>query len=239
MVDAITTHEDSSALGPSFQIARGGRPFLPPLVPEPAASGYPALEATTDVIRQDISAATLDTEESSQMVSKSLYEQRRRRVEAWDRAWWDDAEIIPVACAEPHDRPIESIQARQAATIARFINNVELDIAEDVEAARSEGEPDPTTDAIATCRWIAGLIAPLMSDAPRLKSAAFTQENGGISFVIQSLSTRRRVEFRIPPEENNISTIKVDENLGLERRVVGKNQPDALLELAKWVIRLR
>lgn len=143
------------------------------------------------------------------------------------------------AIADYSCRFADSIASPQLYTQSELVRRIEQDIAEDLEAAQSEDEPAPTTSAIETCRWLAGLIAALISEAPKMKSAAFTQDDGGISLITHSLATQRRVEFCISPGGSAISIVTIDENMRLESDALDKNQPDALRELAKWVIRSR
>jgi hypothetical protein len=116
-----------------------------------------------------------------------------------------------------------------------LVERIELKLLEDREEADCSGDTAPTARAFHTCLSLAQRLAPHVALAPRLKSGAFTEDNGGVSLVLQSLVTDRRLNCRIAPDGVAVSAIRIDERMRASSAPVALNDPNVPKELAEWV----
>ena len=133
--------------------------------------------------------------------------------------------------------PLRSCDLALALTegVSSFVDRISGDLAEDVEEAAENGEVVPTEAAQAMCLRVARLISGDIVLAPRLKYAAFSEESGGVSLVLQSLITDRRVNYRISPEGVTVSVIAVDECMATTTNELSSHDESDLRGKAKWV----
>ena len=116
-----------------------------------------------------------------------------------------------------------------------LVERIELKLAEDREDADRTEDVAPSEAAAQVCLQLARRLAPHLALAPQLKAGAFTEDDGGVSLVFQSLVTDRRLSCRIPPDGTHISAIRIDEGMRADRGPVLVSHPDAPRELAEWV----
>jgi hypothetical protein len=116
-----------------------------------------------------------------------------------------------------------------------LVESVEAALAQDEDDARQTGNAAPSPDARAACLRLSRHLAPHVAFAPRLKWAAFTEEDGGISLVAQSLVTDRRINCRIRADGSAITAVRIDEHMQTETFPVLLANPDIGRELAEWV----
>lgn len=118
---------------------------------------------------------------------------------------------------------------------SELVERIELKLAEDEEEALLSDDVAPAPNAVQACLRLARRFAPHVALAPRLKSGAFTEDDGGISLVFQSLVTDRRVTCRIDPRGTRVSAIRIDEGMRADSPVMSLDNRDAPRELAEWV----
>jgi len=119
--------------------------------------------------------------------------------------------------------------------VLAFVDRIQYDLDDAIQDARETGEPAPTKAVYDACMRLAGCVAPLAALAPRLKRAAFTEETGAVSLVLQSLVTDRRVDFRIAVDGRVIDALRIDENMRPESFTFSMDQSHLPRELARWV----
>jgi len=91
----------------------------------------------------------------------------------------------------------------------RFLDTVRRNISEDsADLIREEGIP-PTQPGVDACLAIASTLSDIVAMKPTLKYAAFVEESGAISLVIQSEHPGRRVNFRVSPDGRQIAVVAV------------------------------
>jgi hypothetical protein len=141
--------------------------------------------------------------------------------------------LLPAALS----RVPETLDARGPVQFSQIIECRSREIIERVEGQLADDESDPedvtpTSLARLTCsKWIRK-IAPRVALASRLKVAAFTEDSSGVSLVLQSLLTDRRVNIRIGPDGRVLGAICTDEHMDVRTR---PDEPDLPRELAEWV----
>lgn len=146
-------------------------------------------------------------------------------------AWFYFLEDFPTA--------VET-ERREEAELAKMLADRSRDLTSRVAAQLSqdqEADSDivPTPAACQTCERLMNRLAPHVALAPRLKVAAFTEDNAGVSLILQSLVTDRRVNLRISPDGTSTCAILTDERMETQVRQVRENEPQLPRELAAWV----
>jgi hypothetical protein len=116
----------------------------------------------------------------------------------------------------------------------RLVEQVECKLEEDRGDAEREAETPPSPAAVDACLSLAKHLAPHLALAIRLKWGAFTEEDGGISLVVQSLVTDRRLNCRIGSDGSSVSTIRIDEHMHAETTAISVDDAKPK-ELAAWV----
>ena len=114
-----------------------------------------------------------------------------------------------------------------------FVQQIAKHLREDVEDALHNKETPPSETDIEKCKKLALQIEPCVSLARNLKWAAFADEYGRVSLVLQSLTTNRRLTYGF---DDGISAIRIDEKNKSERFEISASDDGALLDLAEWVI---
>jgi hypothetical protein len=115
--------------------------------------------------------------------------------------------ILPAATEE---FIIERALLQDDSTAAQFLGRVDQDIKDDCAEIISEGGTEPTRAAVDACRAVANTLSNSVASTPNLKHAAFVEEEGGISLVLQSNTTNRRVNFRVSPSGATLVVVTVD-----------------------------
>jgi hypothetical protein len=116
-----------------------------------------------------------------------------------------------------------------------FVGRIEQQLAMDSDEAADPESVTPTSSAVGTCLTFAEQLAPHVALAPQLKAAAFAEDEGGISLVLQSLVTDRRLNYRIPPQGDRVTVIQIDERMEAKSTTISFSDRAATRELAKWV----
>lgn len=140
---------------------------------------------------------------------------------------------------EPKPESWELVDVRYHLSQAaeRLCDDIETTLREDREEGHLHGEVCATEAAVATCKRIACRIGPLAFLSLGLKWAAFGEDTGGVSLVLRSVATTRRVDFRISPDGLNISAVHIDENLEAKSVPLALDDRRSLRESAAWVHR--
>lgn len=118
---------------------------------------------------------------------------------------------------------------------SQLVERIKQKLMEDSAHARGSEDVTPSETAIATCLALARRLAPHVALAPHLKSGAFTEDGGGISLVLQSLVTDRRLNCRVTADGSAVSAIRIDECMEAECHAISLDDPNAARELAEWV----
>ena len=128
--------------------------------------------------------------------------------------------------------PVEQL-LNPAANI--LVQKIQDKLDQDTDDAREYGEKPPSVQSIKVCLQLSRLFAPHLALVPGIKWGAFTEDNGGISLVIQSLVSDRRLSCRIPLDGATLSAIQIDEKMTAQTRNVLLDNKDTWRELAEWV----
>lgn len=118
-----------------------------------------------------------------------------------------------------------------------FFDRIRDHLDQDVEDAADAGERAPSKAVRETCLSLARYVARIAVLDPLLKAAAFSEDDGGIAFVLQSLVTDRRLDFRLHENGDQIKAIMIDENMKSTSVEFAPDDTDRARELTEWVTR--
>lgn len=116
-----------------------------------------------------------------------------------------------------------------------FSGAIQIHLREDREDALESGDPSPGEAAIESCMQLVKLIAPVAAMNPAIRRAAFSEDDGSVSFVLQSLVTDRRVSYRIDANGRSVNILAIDEQMHPSSLVALLTDTDTLKEKAEWV----
>lgn len=116
-----------------------------------------------------------------------------------------------------------------------ILDAIESTLLEDREEGLLHGEVCASDPALATCRRLAVNIAPWLVRSSGRKWAAFGEDTGGVSLVLRSVLTNRRVDYRISADGLHISAVHIDENLSAKSVPRMVDDRTGLRESATWV----
>lgn len=117
-----------------------------------------------------------------------------------------------------------------------ILDEVEATLLEDREEGVLHGEMCAGDAAVATCKCIAIHVASwIILGSPNVRWAAFGEDGGGACFVLRSIASNRRVDFRISPDGKSITAIRVNEHLVTESLHLQRNNRRQFQEIAAWV----
>jgi len=91
----------------------------------------------------------------------------------------------------------------------RFLETITQNISDDQADVLGEGGNVASQPAVGACLAIASTLSDIVAMKPSLKYAAFVEESGGISLVIQSAHPGRRANFRVSPDGSQIAVVAV------------------------------
>ena len=128
--------------------------------------------------------------------------------------------------------PVEPVLAPAAEILVQTIQE-KLD--QDRDEALEYGEEPPSQQSIKVCLQLSNLFAPHLAFLPGIKWGAFTEDSGGISLVLQSLVSDRRLNCRIAPDGVTISALKIDEHMIAKASEVLLDNKNTWRELTEWV----
>lgn len=120
-------------------------------------------------------------------------------------------------------------------SVAAFVERVKEDLRQDCQDAITDGDPVASRRACDTCLSFARLLAPHVALSPRLKWAAFCEDAGAVSLVLQSLVTNRRLNCTVSADGTRIRVIRTHE------RTISEDLPSlsadvrVARELGGWV----
>lgn len=110
------------------------------------------------------------------------------------------------------------------------------DICEDWEDARDTGDPLPTDEALEVFFPLVRKLSRALEPPIDLKHAGFVEADGGISIVVQSIATGRRLNLRISRTGTNLQAVTVDESTQTcARQLSRKDYLYDLTELSRWL----
>ena len=141
-------------------------------------------------------------------------------------------ELWPEKHQRSHAADIPGLLTQEVLDI---LDAIESSLLEDRDEALLHGEVCASEPGIATCRRIAIKIAPWLAPSSGLKWAAFGEDTGGVSLVLRSVITDRRVDFTISADGLRISAVSIDENLTARSVPLGVDDRSSLRENAAWV----
>ena len=121
-------------------------------------------------------------------------------------------------------------QARSA-----FVGRIRTNLEQDRRDAAETDDAAPSDPAGRACLSLAKLVAPCVALATELKWAAFTEETGAVSLVLQSALMDRRVNFCISANGTNVSCIRIDESMKSAQFDVRLDDANTVEEMARWV----
>lgn len=154
---------------------------------------------------------------------------------------WDDASegttLDVLQAKEPDPESFSAVDPCKllCESAESICDEIEATLREDREEAVLHGEVCANDPAVATCQRIASHIASWLSLSSGLKWAAFGEDTGGVSLVLRSVITDRRVDFTISADGLRISAVRIDENLTARSVPLEVDDRSSLRENAAWV----
>jgi len=148
---------------------------------------------------------------------------------------WRRVNLEP--CAGNTEESHVDVDSLLRAGVEAFVHRVETDIDEDTEDAVAANEVAPNPGARQVCVQWARRVAPHVVYAPQLKYAAFAEEDGGVTLVLQSLITDRRLTCRVGASGTTIVIHRIDEFMTAHQAAISPDHAAAPRELAEWVIK--
>lgn len=199
--------------------------------PDADAVASSALQYWIPALRTDYNTTRV-AEESDE----GGYQVREVPSSTWSDGTFESDNIL-VPEKTPDDSP-EGVDIPGLLTddFSESLKRIQRNLQEDREDAGIDGEVAPTDAAVETCMKLTRCIAPRVILKPRLRWAAFTEETGGVSLVLQSLVTDRRLNYQISPDGTRISAIRIDEYMRSESFVVSVDDEEMLRERTAWVV---
>lgn len=145
-------------------------------------------------------------------------------------------DVLGAGEREPEFPEVVDVSEHLCRAARCVLNEIEATLREDRQEGILHGEVCANQTAVATSKRIALQIVDWLSAPPSgMKWGAFGEDGGGVSLVLQSLITDRRVDFRISPDGARLTAIHIDENMRCESVVLSVTDGDALRERAGWV----
>lgn len=117
----------------------------------------------------------------------------------------------------------------------RFLEMIEQNIADDSADVVAEGGTVPIKRTIDACLAIASTVSGIVAMKPTLKYAAFAEESGAISLVIQSEHPGRRVNFRASPDGRQIAVVAVTSQGHTSTNPVRIDDTESLRGWVEWL----
>jgi hypothetical protein len=115
-------------------------------------------------------------------------------------------------------------------------SQIHRDLQDAVEAARAEGEAIPERAAIETCKRVARLVIPHVVGYENLRLAAFHDEDGAVSLVLQPVGVRKRLTFEVSADGRQVERVRIDESLKIERTRFSIGALVDVAESVRWLI---
>jgi len=100
-----------------------------------------------------------------------------------------------------------------------LINQIKNKLYEDIIECREYHEKEPTKQAIDICLYLTNYFSNHHWVERDIKLGVFIEDTGGISFVLQSIKTDKRINFRINNTGKNVTIITVDKNMKTDKNV--------------------
>lgn len=135
----------------------------------------------------------------------------------------------PSTVDKPHSEKLPRLWQRLA---DQFIDRISQDLDDDCSDTHASDAVALSDQTRSACLGLATKLAATMALKPSLNYAAFLEEEGGISLVIQSKLSASRVNFRIPPDGLQITIVSVN-STGQARTTLAHIHEIA--ELQRWV----
>lgn len=135
----------------------------------------------------------------------------------------------PSTVDKPHSEKLPRLWQRAA---DRFKDRILQDLDDDCSDADASTPVTLCDQARSACLDLASELAATMAFQPGLKYAAFVEEEGGVSLVIQSTLSARRANFRISPDGLRITVVSVN-TMGRAESTPVQVQDSA--KLRRWV----
>lgn len=120
--------------------------------------------------------------------------------------------------------------------VKSLLEDIRATLLEDREEGLLHDEFCADDAAILTCQRVACQIAQWLID-PSMSTrwAAFGEDSGDVSLVLSSGATKRRLDFRISADGQDISAVFIDENLKARTSSLTLDDRRSLRETAAWV----
>ncbi len=140
--------------------------------------------------------------------------------------------------ADPEFPEVVDVTEHLCRPVVRLLDEIEDSLREDREEALLDGEAGASESAVVACRRITIQIADTLAVPPSgFKWAVFGEDEGGVSLVLWSSVTGRRVDFRISADGLRISAVYIDENLKAKSIDLALYDRSVVRESAAWVDR--
>ena len=113
---------------------------------------------------------------------------------------------------------------------------IRQDLDEAVECDEAEDEVVPQKAAIETCRRLASEVIPHLVGHPEIRIAAFDEGDGVVSLVLQPVGRRRRLTLEVSEDGSQITEVRIDEALKLERVSFPASDISRAARSVSWVM---
>ncbi len=138
--------------------------------------------------------------------------------------------------ADPEFPEVVNVSEHLCRAAVFVLDEIEASLREDREEALLDGEVGASESAVVVCRRITIQIADTLAAPPSgFKWAVFGEDEGGVSLVLWSSVTDRRVDFRISADGLRISAVYIDEKLKAKSIDLALHDRRAVRESAAWV----
>ena len=129
-----------------------------------------------------------------------------------------------------------SVQDTILRAVDAFTGAIRTHLREDCNDAIESGDQLPTVAASESCMRLARLIAPTVAMHPAIKRAAFSENDGSVSLVLQSLASDRRVTYRIDADGRRVNVLATDEHMQSTGLAAQLTDTSSMKERAEWVV---
>ena len=130
---------------------------------------------------------------------------------------------------------VDDFEERLVERAKALVDDIKSSLHEDVRDSDLDKSDIPWRSAINACVELSAKLSLFIADHPEVKSAAFVDEGGGVSLVLQSIETKRRVNFLIEPNGLAANVCQLDEALAITHSRVELMDSKATRECAEWV----
>lgn len=121
--------------------------------------------------------------------------------------------------------------------VDRVLDEIESTLMEDRQEGVIHDEFCASDAAISTCKLLAAQASQWLLFSAGMKWAAFGDTEGGVSLVLRSEKTNKRLDFKIAGDGLSVCAIQIDKTLTTTSAPVALDDHRRIRECAAWVSR--